>query len=88
MQNKLSKNKTYDAIFVDEILYDNNMENHLTNSFKQICGYNIKSIIILSNETSVKKYLDKWFDDYILKPVNKGNINYIMKTYLKDKNTK
>lgn len=87
LKNELSKNKTFDAILADETLYDNNTENHLINSFKQICGYDIKSIIILSNEALAKKYLDKWFDDYILKPVNKGNINYIMKTYLKDKNT-
>lgn len=33
-----------------------------------------------------KKYLDYDFDDYIIKPINKRSINFIMEKYLKDKN--
>lgn len=33
-----------------------------------------------------EKYLDYDFDDYIIKPINKRSINFIMEKYLKDKN--
>lgn len=84
MKEKLIKDKIYDIILVDEIAYLNSSEGRLINDFKQICGYEIKSIILVAMKDNSNKYLNKGFDDVILKPANKGNINLFMEKYLKD----
>lgn len=37
----------------------------------------------INNKTVNVKYINDGFDDYLFKPINKKNINYLMKRYLK-----
>lgn len=90
MTNKLSSNKTYDLVFMNDIIdsYDSYREGiYNIRLLKTFAGYKFKSIIILSQskEKQKEKYLESGFDDYIIKPINKKNINEILVKYLKNK---
>ena len=87
LTEKLSGDKTYDLVLMDDIInnfgYTLEKENVIA-KLKRNAGYDFKTIIMLSKskESNTKKYLKSGYDDYIIKPVNKKNINYILNKYL------
>lgn len=86
LKRYLSSNKTYDLIFIDDVIYGTNPEEYSVELYKQLTGYNdFKSIIMISNNntSNINKYLEKGYLDYIVKPVNKKKINELLKKYLK-----
>lgn len=82
---KISENKTYDMIMIDDTIYDEEKYFDTLNSIEKLGGYDFNSVIFISksNEDNCEKYLEEGFNDYISKPVNKKNINFIMRKYLK-----
>lgn len=85
-ENYLVSNKTYDLIFIDDVIYGTNPEDYSVDIYERVAGYkNFKSIIMLSNdkEKNINEYLSKGYSDYIIKPLNKKSINEILKKYLK-----
>ncbi len=86
LQKYLVSNKTYDLIFIDDVIYGANPENYSVEIYKRFTGYdNFKCIIMLSNdnERNINEYLDKGYACYIIKPLNKKSINEVLKKYLK-----
>lgn len=85
-ENYLVSNKTYDLIFIDDVIYGASPEDYSVDIYERVAGYkNFKSIIMLSNdrEKNINEYLSKGYVDYIVKPLNKKSINEILKKYLK-----
>lgn len=58
-----------------------------TKLFQKFNDINVPVVIMVTKNKKrlEKKYLDYDFDDYIIKPINKRSINFIMEKYLKDK---
>ena len=86
LKEYLSSNKTYDLIFIDEVIYKKNKEDFSINQYKRFMGYiDFKSIIMISNDNIkfIDKYLNDGYTDYITKPINKKNINKVLKKHLK-----
>lgn len=86
LQKYLISNKTYDLIFIDDVIYGANPENYSVEIYERLTGYNnFKSIIMLSNdkEKNINEYFAKGYVDYIIKPLNKKSINEVLKKYLK-----
>lgn len=86
LKEYLSSNKTYDLIFIDEVIYKKNKEDFSINQYKRFIGYiDFKSIIMISNDNIkfIDKYLNDGYTDYITKPINKKNINKVLKKHLK-----
>lgn len=84
MNDKLSGNKTYDMVLVDSSI-DTQIEEYNINLLRKFVGYKFRAIIMLSKgkEKDKKEFLDQGYDDYIIKPINKKNINEILVKYLK-----
>lgn len=84
MNDKLSSNKTYDIVLVDSSI-DTQIEEYNINLLRKFVGYKFRAIIMLSKgkEKDKKEFLDQGYDDYIIKPINKKNINEILVKYLK-----
>lgn len=88
MIEKLSSDKTYDLVFMYDIIdsYDSYRDGKYNiKMLKTIAGYKFKSLIILpsSKEKQKEDYLQSGFDDYIIKPINKKSINNTLVKYLK-----
>lgn len=85
MKIKLSDNKTYDMVIIDDTIYNNEKGFETIKSIKSFSGYDIKLVILAADDrvNNCEVYIEEGFDEYIIKPVNKKNINYIMKKYLK-----
>lgn len=89
LKEKLSSNRTYDLVLIDDVVDSNvdyNENEYNIKLLKRFTGYEFKGIIMLSKskEENKKEYLDNGFDDYIIKPINKKNINELMSKYLKN----
>lgn len=85
-KNYLNSNKTYDLIFVDDIIYNAKDRKFSIELYGKLTGYDsFKSIIMLpyDKEEDINKYLTEGYTDYIIKPLNKKNVNEILKKYLK-----
>lgn len=85
MKIKLSDNKTYDMVIIDDTIYNNEKGFETIKSIKSFSGYDIKLVILAADDrvNNCEVYIKEGFDEYIIKPINKKNINYIMKKYLK-----
>ncbi len=85
MKIKLSDNKTYDMVIIDDTIYNNEKGFETTKSIKSFSGYDIKLVILAADDrvNNCEIYIEEGFDEYIIKPINKKNINHIMKKYLK-----
>ena len=86
LKKYISSNKTYDLIFIDDVIYKKNREEFSINQYKRFMGYiDFKSIIMISNDNIkfIDEYLNDGYTDYITKPINKKNINKVLKKYLK-----
>lgn len=84
MKDKLSGNKTYDMVLIDSFISDDILKYDI-NLLKKFIGYKFKSIIMLTygKEMAREEYFKHGYDDYIIKPINKKNINDIMIKYFK-----
>lgn len=85
-ENYLASNKTYDLIFIDDVIYGASDDDYSVDIYERLAGYkNFKSIIMLSNDKkeNIYEYLSKGYVDYLIKPLNKKNINEALKKYLK-----
>lgn len=86
LRKYLVSNKTYDLIFIDDVIYGVDSEEYSAEMYERLTGYNsFKTIIMLSNdkEKNISEYLGKGYVDYIIKPLNKRNINEVLKKHLK-----
>lgn len=86
LRKYLVSNKTYDLIFIDDVIYGIDPEEYSVEMYERLTGYDsFKTIIMLSNdkEKNISEYLGKGYVDYIIKPLNKKNINEVLKKHLK-----
>lgn len=82
----LWSDKTYDLVLIDDII-PNFGEVDIVNVHKEVqkfAKYNLKTIIMVTKNEDYEKYLKNGFSDYILKPINKKNINLILEKNLKE----
>lgn len=87
MYKKLSSNKSYDLILLDDIIPNFNNEKNillernksLKENIKSSSGYNIPIILMNNNNDNVIEE----FDDYLEKPIDKVKLDKIITKYLK-----
>lgn len=94
MFKKLSKDKTYDLILIDDIipkfnnLFNDRIEKkfNIVDNISKSAGYEIPVVILVTpnNERYEDNYVKAGFNDYIMKPVNKGDLNRILSCFLKN----
>ena len=80
------KNITYDLILLDDMMPKMSGTDTLK-ELKQNKHFNIPIVVLTANAiTGMKeKYLNLGFDDYLAKPIEKEELNRVLKQYLKDK---
>lgn len=80
----LSDNKTYDLILIDEEI--NDIESNIR-LLKKFANYTLNVVIMTSemDKNNLNNYLENGYDDYIIKPINKQNINNILVKIIKNK---
>ena len=80
------KLNNYDLILLDDMMPKMSGTETL-NELKKIEGFNTKVIALTANAVigMKEKYLLAGFDDYLAKPIDKLELNRILKEYLKDK---
>ena len=95
MNEILGRDETFDLIFIDDIIphfefndYTNEIiksKDGILNHIRLTAKYPITTVIMLNPNTkhNEKEYLDYGFNDYILKPINKENLNKILNKYFK-----
>ena len=104
MKQAVESCKVYDLIFIDDIIpepmqdidaYGNELEYSReikkdTNKLLLIAKYNIPLVIMVTpNKNSYEeKYLKSGFNDYIIKPIKKSDINNLFKKYFKKNSDK
>ena len=86
------KNYQYYLVLIDDMMpkeYDDMTEEDRIKScstklFQKFNDINVPVVIMVTKNKKrlEKKYLDYDFDDYIIKPINKRSINFIMEKYL------
>mgnify|MGYP000852639865 CR=1 FL=1 len=82
--DKIKSGKTYDLILLDDMMP--NMSGVETlKKLKEIEGFSIPTIAFTANAITGmrEKYLSEGFDDYISKPLQKGELDNILKKFLK-----
>ncbi len=97
MGNKLSDDETFDMIIIDDIIPNFEIDsftkeiikdqNGILNYIKKQARYNITTIIMVTpnNKRIEEQYIKYGFNAYIIKPVNKENIDKILNKYFKAK---
>ena len=87
--NKISKNKDYDLVLLDDMMPKMRGSETLA-KLKEDKEYKIPTVVLTANAvTGMKeKYLSEGFDDYLAKPIDKLELERILKTYLGDKTNK
>ena len=80
------KTNNYDLILLDDMMPKMSGTETLK-ELKKIDSFNTKVIALTANAiTGMKeKYLSSGFDDYLAKPIDKLELNRVLKEYLKDK---
>lgn len=93
MGEMLSRNEIFDLIFIDDIIpnfefsdYTNEIiksKDSILNYIRFNAKYPITTVIMLNPSTkhNEKEYLDYGFNDYILKPINKNNLDKVLNKY-------
>lgn len=100
MSEVLNDNETFDLIFVDDIIPNFRIDD-FTNEIiktkddflryvKRDAKYPISSIIMVTPNTDKmeEKYLNYGFTDYIMKPVNKSNLDNLLKKHFNNNSSK
>lgn len=97
MGNKLSDDETFDMIIIDDIIPNFEIDsftkeiikdqNGILNYIKKQAKYNITTIIMVTpnNKRIEEQYIKYGFNAYIIKPVNKENIDKVLNKYFKTK---
>lgn len=97
MGSKLSEDEIFDMIIIDDIIPNFEIDsfakeiikdqNGILNYIKKQAKYNIATIIMVTpnNKKIEEQYIKYGFNDYIIKPVNKENIDKILNKYFKVK---
>lgn len=95
MYNILLSDETIDLILIDDIIPHfkiNDTTDEIIKSkdgvvslIKRNTGYKIITVIMVtpSSNNMIRKYLNYGFDDYVLKPINKKNLDQILNKYFK-----
>lgn len=94
MRQILNKDITFDLILLDDIIpnfklddFTNEIikskENNLLNLIKKDAKYPIPTVIMITpnSDKMEEKYLNYGFNDYIIKPINKNNLNKLLNKY-------
>ena len=81
--DKIEKGEKYDIIFLDDMMPKMSGRETIQ-KLKSIEGYNIPTIALTANAISGMKeeYLSCGFDDYLSKPIEKLELERVIKTYL------
>ena len=83
----LEKNHDFDLILMDDLMPGLSGTETMTliKKIERIDGYYIPIVAVTANATSgqKEKYLENGFDDYLSKPINRYELDSIMKKYLK-----
>ena len=97
MLEMLGRDETFDLIIIDDIIphfefsdYTNEIiksKDSILNHIELVAKYPIITVIMLNPNTKHKEqeYLNYGFNDYILKPINKENLDKILNKYLNKK---
>lgn len=97
MGSKLSEDEIFDMIIIDDIIPNFEIDsfakeiikdqNGILNYIKKQAKHNIATIIMVTpnNKKIEEQYIKYGFNDYIIKPVNKENIDKILNKYFKVK---
>lgn len=97
MGNKLSDDEIFDMIIIDDIIPNFEIDsftkeiikdqNGILNYIKKQAKYNITTIIMVTpnNKKIEEQYIKYGFNAYIIKPVNKENIDKVLNKYFKTK---
>ena len=80
------KNYQYYLVLIDDMTEEDRIKSCSTKLFQKFNDINVPVVIMVTKNKKrlEKKYLDYDFDDYIIKPINKRSINFIMEKYLKE----
>lgn len=64
-------------------IFIHNKENNLLNLIKKDAKYPIPTVIMITpnSDKMEEKYLNYGFNDYIIKPINKNNLNKLLNKY-------
>ena len=88
MENILFTDETFDLIFIDDIIPEDSITtiNNLATYIKKELKYPIIIVILVTpnNKNYEKSYLKLGFNDYIIKPVNKKNLDDILNKYFSE----
>ena len=81
MGNILSLNETFDLILIDSSYFKSDFD--IVNYIREKAKYKVIVIIMINDdeETIIDKYIKNGYDDYIIKPVNKKNLNKLLNKY-------
>ena len=83
----LEQNHDFDLILMDDLMPGLSGTETMTliKKIERIDGYYIPIVAVTANATSgqKEKYLENGFDDYLSKPINRYELDSIMKKYLK-----
>jgi signal transduction histidine kinase/CheY-like chemotaxis protein len=81
--DKINNGEKYDLILLDDMMPKMSGIETLK-ILKQIDGYNIPTVAFTANAISgmKNKYLDEGFDDYLSKPIQKSELNDVLKKFL------
>lgn len=85
----LDKDKNFDLILMDDMMP--NMSGteclDILKKIERVDGFYIPVVVLTANAVSgmKEKYLNVGFDDYLAKPIDKYELDRILKKYLKDK---
>lgn len=95
MAKVLNDNETFDLILIDDIIPNFEIDDFTSEIvkprddflryIKKGAKYPIITVIMVTPNTNKmeKKYLNYGFNDYIIKPINKSNLDKILKKYFK-----
>lgn len=83
----LEKDTSFDLILMDDLMPNMSGTETLDilRKIERVEGYSIPVVVLTANAISgmKNKYLSKGFDDYLAKPIDKYELNRVLKTFLK-----
>lgn len=82
--NTLNRNATFDLIFIDENIANIN-NNEILKEIKKEANYSITTIIMVNPNYNEKEYLKHGYNDYIIKPINKKNLDNTLNKHFNKK---